>query len=74
MVNILNSAVNVNSIIQKFWFSRSKKSWVLRVCYNSASATTMIKNTGVMIANKEGYIINEYDHTSFEVFHLKGKI
>lgn len=27
-----------------------------------------------MISNKEGYIINEYDHTSFEVFHLKGRI
>lgn len=27
-----------------------------------------------MIANKEGYIINEYDHSSFEIFSLKGKI
>ena len=27
-----------------------------------------------MIANKQGYIINEYDHKSFEIFSLKGKI
>ena len=27
-----------------------------------------------MIANKEGFIINEYDHSSFEIFSLKGKI
>ena len=31
LINMLNTAVNINSIIQKFNYSRSKKSCVLRV-------------------------------------------
>lgn len=27
-----------------------------------------------MIANKKGYIINEFDESSYEIFSLKGKI
>lgn len=74
LTNILNTAVSVNSIIQKFSSSRSKKSCILRICYNSTTSAKAHKNKGVMIANKDGYIINEFDETSYEIFTLKGKI